>query len=79
MSNYAYFVDHCDPPCGLGCFEYECPACNLGGRSFDLWWNHASDKNFSFSCKNCSTELKTYRNEYNELCVSIDYNRTDKN
>lgn len=73
MTHYAYFIHHCDPPCGLGYFEYECPACNLNGLSFDLWWNYTSDKSFSFNCEKCSTKLKTYRDKDNELCVAIDY------
>ncbi len=22
------FIDHCEPPCGLGRLEYRCPVCN---------------------------------------------------
>ena len=52
-----YWINHCEPPCGLGTFDYECPACDEEGSSCDLWWHYEDTWDFSFECENCKANL----------------------
>ena len=61
MSDHnGYWVHHCEPPCGLGTFDYECPACDYEVSSCDLWWHYEDTWGFRFECENCQAKLKTY-------------------
>lgn len=57
---YGYWIHHCEPPCGLGTFDYECPNCESEVSSCDLWWHHDANWEFSFECEKCGSKLRTY-------------------
>ena len=80
MSDHnGYWINHCEPPCGLGTFDYECPACDEEGSSCDLWWHHEDTWDFSFECENCKAKLKTYWDkEELEQYVVLDDEGVDK-
>ena len=80
MSDHnGYWIHHCEPPCGLGTFDYECPACNAEVSSCDLWWYYEDTRDFSFECKNCQAKLKTYWDkEDGEQYVVLDDEGVDK-
>jgi hypothetical protein len=56
----AYFIPHCDPPCGLGAFEYECPVCGKIIHDYDVWWKEDEiwgGKPEKFECEECKAQL----------------------
>lgn len=60
MAGYteADWIDHCDPPCGLGQFRYACPECGKETYDCELWWKHDDYKaGFAFRCSHCGIEL----------------------
>ena len=80
MSDHnGYWIHHCEPPCGLGTFDYECPACDEEGSSCDLWWHYEDTWDFNFECENCKARLKTYWDkEELEQYVVLDNEGVDK-
>lgn len=80
MSDHnGYWIHHCEPPCGLGTFDYECPACDKEGSSCDLWWHYEDTWDFSFECENCGAKLKTYWDKQEaEQYIVLDDKGVDK-
>lgn len=56
----AYFIDHCEPACGLGRFQYECPKCSSIEDDFHIWFKEDEiyeGEIIFFNCENCNHEL----------------------
>jgi hypothetical protein len=56
----AYFINHCEPPCGLGEFQYECPVCKEVGIDYEVWFEEDKiydGKICEFTCEFCKAKL----------------------
>lgn len=52
------WINHCEPPCGLGQFEYDCPVCRANVYSCDLWFQQDYVYvGFDFQCEKCKAPL----------------------
>lgn len=55
-------LDHCDPPCGLGLLEYDCPLCNASVTDFDSWhgyyaWLNSAAHGWTATCPECGIKI----------------------
>lgn len=57
-----YFINHCEPPCGLGYAEFICPFCGKYTKDFGyVWYNFSGqgrvddfNKDAEFMCEECN-------------------------